>query len=79
MMTSKRVVGDASTRDSLLCPDRRRSDREVSMDTVDSPAARREDSLAEVPETVVKPFEDDEVGQTGRFYLASPTHRTENS
>ena len=28
------------------------------MDTVDSPAARREDSLAEVPETVVKPFED---------------------
>ena len=45
------------------------------MDIVDSPAARREDSLAEVPETVVKPFEDDEVRQTGRFEYDVPNDR----
>lgn len=33
---------------------------------MDSPAARREESLADVPETVVRPFED-AVRQTGRF------------
>ncbi|MDZ5623524.1 PAS and ANTAR domain-containing protein [Nocardioides bizhenqiangii] len=36
------------------------------MDTVDTPAARREDSLADVPEPVVRPFEDGD-RQTGRF------------
>src|SRR5687768_15595433 len=38
-----------------------------SMEHVDSPAARREESLAETPETVVRPFEDDVIRQTGRF------------
>ena len=36
------------------------------METVGSPAARREESLADVPEAVVRPFED-VVRQTGRF------------